>query len=292
MKKAIIVYHANCLDGFGAYVVTRKALEAQDFEVLTIPMSYTDDWKDIGIIARSLRNCQIYCVDICPPFEDIHDMFKSAERLVILDHHKSAKETMLHNWPDSVHTVYDEQRSGVGITHDFFFTGQAMPEWIKYVQDRDLWQFKHDRSEAFCTGLFRVKQEYKEWLKLYNVEITLDVYREGLVLLDKLDKDCEDLMSIKHVITVGDRFILAVNAHWVYASKLGHMLANKSFAENCCVDGIACVYYSDGKGYKLSFRSVEGCAVNARSIAEQLGGGGHDHAAGASVSFNQLKAID
>jgi oligoribonuclease NrnB/cAMP/cGMP phosphodiesterase (DHH superfamily) len=69
------------------------------------------------------------------------------ERTVVLDHHKTAQEA-LSNWtdkPENLEIVFDMNRSGAGITWDYFSASHddlpLRPPLIDYVEDRDIWKF-------------------------------------------------------------------------------------------------------------------------------------------------------
>jgi oligoribonuclease NrnB/cAMP/cGMP phosphodiesterase (DHH superfamily) len=97
---------------------------------------------------------------------------------VVLDHHKTALETLPPNGtgPPNLQVLLDMRRSGATIAYDYFLQGlQAqspsqsffhdekvlrLETLFKYIQDADLWTWALPDSKSFSSGLSDSGIEY------------------------------------------------------------------------------------------------------------------------------------
>jgi len=136
--KHIVLYHADCSDGFGAAWAAWKHLGN---DASYMPMEY-------GTAPPSLhRNVHVYILDFTFPRDVIGDMHDHCKELVIIDHHgTTAKE--LEGLP---YVVFDERKSGAVLAWEYFHPSAPIPELLRYIMDRDLWQFRLPQSrEVFA----------------------------------------------------------------------------------------------------------------------------------------------
>ena len=85
--KNLVIYHANCADGFGAALAAWLKLGD---EAEYLPMQYGDvpepqdlrDWVD---------DREVYILDFSLPHAGMEELFRSAKRVVWLDHHASSR---------------------------------------------------------------------------------------------------------------------------------------------------------------------------------------------------------
>lgn len=112
-------------------------------------------------------------------------------RVVVLDHHKTALETLPPNGkgPLNLTIVLDMKRSGATISYDYFLQslrqrGQGfhlnlvedeevcrVESLFKYIEDADLWSWVLPDSKAFSSGLSDSRIEY-------NVEKNPAVFKQ------------------------------------------------------------------------------------------------------------------
>lgn len=154
----ICIYHHHCADGLGAAWAVHRALGHQ---VEFRPGNYGR-----GIPEGDFTDRDVLIVDFSFPREQLDKLAAAARSVLILDHHKSAQEQLAglptigvpydawlkFNGKDGAPypaALFDMDRSGAGITWDFFFPHAPRPEIINLVEDRDLWRFKNPDSRAF-----------------------------------------------------------------------------------------------------------------------------------------------
>lgn len=96
-------------------------------------------------------------------------------RVVVLDHHKTALETLPPNGtgPPNLQIVLDMKRSGATIAYDYFLQklspsqtfipadkASRLEILFKYIQDADLWTWALPDSKPFSSGLGESRIEY------------------------------------------------------------------------------------------------------------------------------------
>jgi hypothetical protein len=124
----LILFHANCTDGFTAAWVAWRAFNRQaDIH----PCSYGDPPPDVG-------GREVYVVDFSYPRPVLEEMAQRAAFLRVLDHHKTAEEA-LRGLP---YCQFDMTRSGARLAWDYWHPGLPPPPLVAYVEDRDLWRWR------------------------------------------------------------------------------------------------------------------------------------------------------
>lgn len=272
----ICIYHGNCADGFGAAWVVRKALGP---DVEFHPASHGEPAPDVaGKI--------VVIVDFAFPYDTLMAMAQVAESILVLDHHKTAQADLARvpapaapgDQPSegNVHAVFDMEKSGAGLTWDYFFPRQPRPALINHIEDRDLWRFNLAGTREVLSNLFSYPQDFAVWDELFAAEVST-LLTDGVAIERQRQKTVADLVrSTKRRMVIGGHDVPVANIPHMFASDAGHiMTAGEPFA--------AC--YSDGpEGRSFSLRSTN-AGVDVSEVARQYGGGGHRNASGFRVPF-------
>ena len=276
----LVIYHANCVDGFASAWAAHKFLRSS---TIYLPCAY----GDIPIIPKAIdKRSIIYIVDFSFSRQVIKVFADLANQVVILDHHKTAQE-VLESWetkPDNVTIVFDVERSGAGITWDYFHdTRNQRPEFIDYIEDRDLWRFFLPSSKevnAYISFMPKTFEAYDDFLYT-DIE---DMVEIGAILLRQHQKICEEIILDAREVTINGKIGLACNCTPQFSSEVGNLLAQKSGTYGA-------TYHSTRDGsVKWSLRSEKDYDVSA--IAKQFGGGGHKNAAGFSLNPDEADNTD
>lgn len=299
--KPLVIYHANCADGFTAAWAVRQAMDA-DFH----PGVH-------GELPPDVAGRDVILVDFSYPRAQLVDMAQVARSILVLDHHKSAEADLrsgainvgtigqvglkavrivrLDNLPDAreawlhyedtatVHdgivcAFFDLDRSGAGIAWDFFHPGAARPELIDHVEDRDLWRFALPGTREIQAAVFSYPYEFDVWDLL--METPMQTLRaQGVAIERKHHKDVAELVKVaKRQMVIGHYDVPVASLPYTLASDAGHLMAKgQPFA--------ACYYDKDG-GRVFSLRSTDQ-GVDVSEVAKLYGGGGHARAAGFTV---------
>ena len=271
--KRLVIYHANCLDGFGAAFAAWLKFGYTDTEYL--PMGYSNDLPDV-------KDKEVYILDFSFKPEVLKLMISESKSLIVIDHHKTAQED-LKDFSDNC--IFDMSKSGVILSWEYFHGNKHIPLLLKYIEDRDLWLFKYDDTKAITLALFSVvERKFEAWKEgLYALNYTINGSLQYLPdigkILEKIqNKEVESLFKSYHPITLTNNkeFMgLAVNCTPKYSSDLGNLLAKESGT-------FGCTYYYDGEKelWMYSLRSTGNFDVSA--LARAYGGGGHGSASGFS----------
>ena len=305
--KPLVIYHANCTDGFGAaFAAWLKLGDKAEY----IPMNYvkvaTSEDFDMKVSLAAKGNT-VYILDFSFPRPVMEALFAHAEKVVWLDHHKTAFEMWCGSWApkmkfsktDDCYIELDDERSGAMLAWEYFHPDKEVPMLIKHIDDRDRWQFKMYGSREIHAVLTSLKPwTFEQWDHIWaetsyrsNDGTGIDaLYRDGAVLLRSHKQRVR--AALKQAMPVAIRKWnatvkfeetfrgLAVNASFDLASDLGHELSKKSGTF-----GLIWSMAGDGQIH-CSLRSNGDYDVSA--IAKCFGGGGHRNAAGFSVEMNTL----
>jgi len=259
-----ILYHADCPDGFGAAYTAWKHFGAK---ATYLPVQHSQPVPDIK------PNADIYFVDFCYPKDTLLKIVSQAKHVQVLDHHISAQKDLaslnVADYPNlSVH--FDMSKSGAVLAWEHFFAQQAVPDFLLYIQDKDLWQFKLPLSKEFSAALRCHEMRFDTWDNL--IPKTKELCKEGIILMRYQTQLVNKLCNNWFATEVGGYQVPTVNSG-VLQSEIGNQLCishpESKFA----------VVYVDVDGKRLySLRSIGDFDVSA--IAKEFGGGGHKNAAG------------
>ena len=259
--KPICIYHGGCDDGFAAALVVWLA-HAKDIELF--PASY-------GKPAPDVTGRKVIIVDFSYKREEMEILAGQAESILMLDHHKSAMLDMIGFEHDNCRIVFDMERSGAMMAWDHFKPwGTTGLEFIRYIQDRDLWKKELVGSEAFTMGLRSYPQDLDLWQKFFK-DGPMDLIQEGITVLRYYRQLVEQVKSIAFEAEIDGIKVPVCNSSFALASDVaGELAEGKPFAA---------VFYDTPDGYVYSLRS-RGDGMDVSQIAIKFGGGGHKNASG------------
>lgn len=277
--KPLVLYHANCWDGFCAAWVARKALG----EIEAVAVSY-------GTPAPDVNGREVYIVDFSYKRPEMREILSVARSVVVLDHHKTA-ETELDgivdefclrpdlnaNPPNSAIPIvrFDLDKSGGRLAWEHFayiggWQDMQAPWLVDYTEDRDLWRHKLPYSEEVNAALRSYPLSFDMWDRFSTLTQNAFV-DEGKAIRRREKQIVNEHTRHARRIRFDGHMIWAVNATVLYSEIAGELAKGEPFAA---------VYFDrdDGKR-QWSLRSDDG-GLDVSKIAFARGGGGHFHAAG------------
>ena len=154
------LYHANCNDGSGAALAAWMRFGDEGHEY--IPVQY-------GAPPPEIAKGESVCIlDFSYSREVLREMAKTANSILVLDHHKTAQEALSEPFDKelNISTEFDMSKSGAVLTWEKFHPGKPLPELFAYLQDRDLWRFELDGTNVRAwnnLGLARRHQRGELW---------------------------------------------------------------------------------------------------------------------------------
>lgn len=266
----IVYYHKGCPDGFGAAWSAWKKL---GYSAEYIPISHSCKIPDYN-------QTQIYFLDICPSQKDL-DRLQEKNRVVILDHHKSA-ENIICNCKEY---IFDNNRSGAGISWDYFCGNKKRPTLIDIIEDRDLWKWTIEGSREVLMLLDSIPRTFETWSDFADkIECTNENmswgYERAFSSGSNILEYQKSLVKISCSKAYGGK-ILGQRAKFVNSNVLQSFIGNELLL-NDSVE-LAAVYYKKENNFIFSLRSKKG-GVDCSEIAKKFGGGGHHCAAGFKVT--------
>lgn len=152
----LIIYHGGgCMDGFAsAWAAHLWFGDLAEYRA----MNYGDTLLMPDVYGRD-----VYIVDFSFKPEVMVQLAANARYVTLLDHHKTAAELVNLEMPGNVFMNFDMNKSGAVLAWEYFHHSDEVPDLIKYVQDRDLWQWKLPESEVFSAGLASFPQRFDKW---------------------------------------------------------------------------------------------------------------------------------
>lgn len=261
MKDTVILYHANCTDGFGAAFAAWKKFKDK---ATYLPVEHQVPPP------AGLKGKTIYMLDFCYKAPVLKKLVKANEEVIVLDHHIGVAEDM----KAATAHVFQNDHSGSVISWKHFNPGKKTPRLLLHVEDTDIWKFKIPHTREVSAALELVPFDFRTWDKLVK-------RFESATFRKKFIEKGENIREYQ--MTVVKRAVLkaqevkfegyrtfAANSP-VLASEIGHTLVMKH-------PPIAIIWSQDRKRINVSLRS-DG-TVDVSKLAKKYGGGGHKAASG------------
>lgn len=283
--KPLVIYHAECNDGLAAAWVVKNSLrESADF------VAQKHGEAPPNFAGRDI----VICVDFCfkrAVMEAMRvEVVKNHGSLVVIDHHLSAEKELEGFWDlDGVEWHFDLTRSGSGLAWDTLNPLQRgkRPPIIDYVEDGDLWRFRHAETKRAVEALraMSIGSSGDPFAPIERANAMLeDPLMRGAFLamgegiLQYKEQMVEHAVGFAKEVRVripngGEFDVLVTNVPYFLSSETGNRLAQDR--------PFGMTYYWDGASecYRFSLRSTEK-GEDVSAIARAFGGGGHVRASG------------
>jgi hypothetical protein len=265
-KPIVVLYHANCTDGF---VAAWSAFRALGKKAEYIGVEHQHEPPD-GLTGKT-----IYLVDFTYPRDIMERLIRDNEKVTTLDHHISVQsETeMTHDYRFAL------DKSGAHLSWEYFHPTEPVPYLVSVVEDFDL----HKQDKDMWT-IFDWIDLFDFDFKVYNKLVrTLEsaagrrrALKQGAIVGAYREKCIQRLVeNTAYEVQFGEYQVLAVNNELFHHEVAVELSVGRPF-------GVVWRVRNDGSVY-VSLRSDDNGA-DVQSIAKLYGGGGHTHAAGFFVS--------
>lgn len=264
-SRPLIIYHANCADGFSAaWCFWRAWGDTADY----FPGVYQQPPPDV-------RGRNVYLVDFSYKRPVVEAMLREAASVTLIDHHKSAIED-LEGLP-GLHQFCDLNRSGATLAWDFLFPNEPRPLLLGHIEDRDLWRFKLPGTREIQAAVFSYEYSFEKWDELMAAtgpELML-LTAQGAAIERKHHKDVAELVGVcKRRMVIAGHDVPVASLPYTLSSDAGHAMAQG--------EPFAACYWDTPEKRVFSLRSAAD-GLDVSEIAKGFGGGGHKHAAGFAV---------
>lgn len=286
--KPLVIYHADCADGFGAAFATWLKLgDGAEY----VPMQYGQGRTP------DVKNRDVYIMDFSFSRETMDRLFQHAKRVVWLDHHKTSFELLYGAFIGRVngekelevglhhHVVLDNTKSGALLAWEHFHPGIGPPMLFDYIDDHDRWQHKLPGSREFNAALWSYAPwSFEQWRAQFmpadmsnywtptsvRAAFYLELIEEGKSIARAVNQVVEKMAERASKCIILGVEGLAVNAP-IHHSEIGDLLALRSGT-------FGMIWHTEADGsVKCSLRSRSDFDVSMIAVA--LNGGGHRNAA-------------
>ncbi len=277
----LVLYHARCPDGFAAALAAWLYYDEGRAEFHGL------DHGDIKTVADlpPLDGRAVYILDFSFDAELMREIEQRAAKLVMLDHHKSAAEKLTGFACRCGVVHFDMSKSGSRLAWEFFQADRALPDLVRYIEDRDIWKWEFEESAAFLAALDMEPQTFERWADIasFTPAQLQDFMARGAAMDEKYRKLCADIAAGAQPVTFNGQQGLMVNAPGMFHSLVGDILSKQSGT-------FALMWSAAGNGVvKAGLRSQRD--YDCIPLAESMGGGGHAQACGFRMSVDRLPEL-
>lgn len=250
----IVLYHADCSDGFGAAWAIWKKYPGARFLAVKHGVPPPPDLKDHRVVI----------VDFSYAPSVLDAMASETKELLILDHHITA-EKALEGRP---YAYFDQTKSGAVLAWEWAH-GSSPPWLLRYIEDKDLWRWALPASREINAAIASYPFDFQAWDRFSQAILE----QEGRAIL-RYEQELVGKLTT-HVVMVEFQGDIVPSVHSaILTSQIGERLSS---------DHPFCLIWHDRDGRRyFSLRSRAG-GRDVGAIAASFGGGGHTHAAGFSV---------
>lgn len=269
MKQIVVVYHADCPDGFGgAFAAWKKFGDEAEY----MPKRHGEP------APTTLGGRDVFMIDFSYPKEILQSLAMEAASFVILDHHIGAKEAV-ESIPNH---IFDNEHSGAAIAWRYFHKEVPLPRMLSYIEDNDLWKHSLPNGREVSSYLHTIPMDFIAWDKtvdLFESELGFaEVCRKGGNFREYNEHVIRSLSKDAELVEFEGYRVLCVNAPRLFRSELGNELAllNPPFA---------IVWYEYRGQIRASLRGVG--TVDLSKIAARHGGNGHHNSASFRIEGTQ-----
>lgn len=277
----VVLYHANCPDGFTAAWAIFRAYPA----AITIPVQHGKHYPE------QLEDKDVVIVDFCYPREIMIELNKITKSLLCLDHHITAKDQC----EDLGFCKFDLTKSGAGLAWDYFYESRR-PWLVDYIEYRDLgfvWtkpESEHPNNlEAALAAVDSYQKTFDQWEKLafsYSPDFSdnCSLVAEGKAILRYKKQLIDQIVGSSTVKQIDGDLVSIANSP-VLQSEVGNRLVK----ENQCAYSV--VWSEQVEQIRVSLRSEDGKQDVSKVAGKYPGGGGHRNAAGFRLDRSNIEDL-
>ena len=289
-KPDIMIYHANCADGFGAaWAAWMKWGDTVEY----VPCSYGQEPPD-------LTGKHVLIGDFSFKREAMERYAQTAKSIIVLDHHATAKQE-LAQWicsgdffADNVAAwiakyekpvaLFDMDRSGAVMVWQFCHPDTEVPMLLRLIEDRDLWRFVLPETKPFNVWLRCEPFDFEGWgliaQRLNEVPTAREIMAQAYAMQRFFDQKVQEMARRTRHMRIGGHVVPACNCPPEFCSEVAHAILER----NQDAAFAACYWDTrDGRQFSLRSDNAGQHRCDVAEIAAKAGGGGHRNAAGFGV---------
>lgn len=297
-----VIYHSPCVDGntaaWSISYLSNKLLHHSN--IVYIPCKAGEDVANLHELVAGKNVC---FVDYSPSVAQIYTLQNIAQYILIIDHHEKTINNIITNkFNENVELFLNIAGCGASLVWKYFEQTLSIvltiPEFIKYVEARDTWNFKLLNSEIICLGLY-ADENISDWCYLNHLadensfEYIDMCYNDGIKLMEYKNKCVDDAIQHNKIKCMYKNYNI-----WLYTcnntitSDVGNKLMEVAFPDGTYPDfTLRYEYDIINNAFKFSARSKNE-KVNVNLIANEFGGGGHRNASGFIINNSLMQPLN
>jgi oligoribonuclease NrnB/cAMP/cGMP phosphodiesterase (DHH superfamily) len=305
VRHDVIFYHADA-DGFAsatAYEYWRQ-LERPNSTADYIPVDYDNFEGHFKKNLKGYRNGElgnIAILDFHIPVNFFREVVLPLQplKIFLVDHHKTSEDELeaegklCSQKGQNYRVEHDINHAGCVLTWKTLLPGMDItPKFLRYIEDRDLWRWKMEGSEAVNAAVEVLPYNLDEWA--YYIKHPEKINQQLKVIGEyilRYQHNLVDRIVDRHNIAYIDGYKVPHVSTPVLQSEVGHALCEKypdapfSATTRKTKDGR--VIYSLRSKPKRKAGEYER-QFDVGEFAREHGGGGHTGAAGFTIDENML----
>jgi uncharacterized protein len=232
----------------------------------------------------------MYIMDFSYDVPLMNDIKSRIERLVVMDHHESARESLA----GLDYAIFDITKSGARLAWDYF-VGEDMPSAnVDIIDAYDLWKKDHPvypwkDIAAFHLAAVEKVGEMGFWVNLANATF-LD--RGILANGRELYKDIEGIVDNLKASPLSEKIAhKGIDIFFTHNKAMVSLTSDALYSDKELNTPVTIMAFErDDNKIVMSIRSAPHSPVTALEIAKVFGGGGHVPSAGCSFTFEGEQA--
>ena len=171
LKNIVVIYHADCHDGFGAaYAAWKKLGDTASY----LP------WHDHTVAPEGLLDKEIYIVDFSFVRSTIEILIAENKSVVVIDHHQTSEVDVVA-YPQN---IFDNNHSGCVLAWQYFHPDTEVPELLRYIEDHDLWRFALTENREYNVALGQYEVSFTVWDALIE-ELKVEHQKINFIIKNK-----------------------------------------------------------------------------------------------------------
>ena len=277
----LVIYHGrNCPDGFAA-ALAAKLFYDDAAQYLGLDHGDVKTLDDLPPVAGRA----VYILDFSFTEDILRGIEAQAAKLVLLDHHQSAAEKLTGFACRCGVVHFDMDKSGARLAWEFFQPNTPIPDLVRFVEDRDIWNWQYADSAAYLAALDMEPFDLERWAQIaaFDSVAQVEFMARGQAMDDKFTKLAADIAAGAQPVVFNGIAGLMANAPGVFHSLVGEMLSIRSGTFALMWHATA---NDKGGVVKVGLRSQRG--FDCIPLASSMGGGGHAQACGFKMPAARL----
>lgn len=301
----IVIHHYPCPDGELSASIFKSKYKNSIF----IPWMHENKEKLVKEIKEIISNQHtkpiVYYLDYCPDFLTALEISELVEKIIIIDHHKSACDkfqTDLNGYivqmieSPNIELTFNNEKSGCQLTWEYCYPNKEYPLSVKHIGNRDIWVWDDINTEPFTSAYhlhYDINKELtpEERLDIYKKILECDedrfniIVKEGESLIKKMRNECLELLpTVKPLIDfdINGKHLMVIEVPMTkyHLTKYIQELIKSRYPEH---QVLRLVYKKDLMNV-YSLRSLHN-EIRVDLLAQKYGGNGHSQASGYSINL-------